>query len=452
MTAKTASTLPYGRFYFRFFGTTCLFLLIFVFGCKKGKGYEQINPTYTGNLIPSVITTIPARDSIGISPETDISVFFNTAMDSSTIDTSTFIVQAGNTNVPGAIKYNKMAAVFVPSARLIPKTTYTVEITNRVKNSSGIFLNSNFIWNFTTEDTSYYKMSQRSTAVTDFKRDGSKMMQMGEYLYSYGGWTATPAQTYNDVYRSSGDLLTWTKLPNAPWTGRHTFGIAKIDSVLYVLGGDYFNNVFDVWSSTNGTTWEERNDGRNNFLGNRILYGACSHNGKLYVLGGQDGVDPPSKTFTDVWSSTDGIKWEQIANGEEFLGKNISGVCTSFDGKIWVVGGGLYDYNAAPIIRWTNEIWNSTDGIVWEQQPAPPWEGRQYADVCVWDNKLWMIGGIDGANLAEIWYLTKTGTWTQFVPPPSYISRHATAVAVFNDQLVITCGNYNNDCWVIEKQ
>jgi hypothetical protein len=63
-----------------------------------------------------------------------------------------------------------------------------------------------------------------------------------------------------------------------------------------------------------------------------------------------------------------------------------------------------------------------------------------------------MIGGsgADG-NFSDIWYLKKNGTWTEFIPPHSYKGRHATGVAVYNNKLVITCGNYINDCWVIEK-
>lgn len=241
-----------------------------------------------------------------------------------------------------------------------------------------------------------YTMTLQSSHVTDYVRDGSKSMQVGNHFYSLGGWTAVPEESYNDIYRSKGDLSTWKKLPNAPWHGRHTFGIAKITSILYIFGGDYLHNVFDVWLSP------------------------------------------------------DGIIWKRIATNKAFLGKNISGSVVSFHGKIWVIGGGYYDH-FDPSIRWTNHIYSSPNGKNWTRQPDAPWAGRQYTDVCVWDNKLWMVGGNNGTNLADIWYMEKDGTWVQFEVPAEYVGRHATAVGVYRNKLVITCGNYHNDCWVIEK-
>ena len=449
MSSKSISIPHADGFHLKFCRILYFLFLISIAGCKKGA--LPVDSVVTQKTTPFITFIQPANDSANVSTDSRIYASFSQAMDSTTITTSDFILRNGNINIPGTVSYSNKTAVFIPDDDFSPNATYTGTITTGVKNLSGISLKSNFIWNFTTGDAYHYEMTQRSTAVTDFARDGTKMMQMGDYIYSYGGWTADPIQTYNDVYRSNGNLSTWTKMPDAPWHGRHTFGIAKPDSTLYVIGGDYQNNVFDVWSSTDGITWEEKNDGSGNFLGNRILYGACSHNGKLYILGGQVGIDTTYGLFTDVWSSVDGKNWSQIATNKNFLGKNVSGASASFNGKIWVIGGGLYDYSLAPALRFNNEVWNSVDGINWQQQPTPPWPGRQYTNVCVWDNKLWMIGGTNGSNLADIWYLKKNGTWTQFTPPPSYIGRHATAVAVFNDQLVITCGNYNNDCWVIEK-
>ena len=43
------------------------------------------------------------------------------------------------------------------------------------------------------------------------------------------------------------------------------------------------------------------------------------------------------------------------------------------------------------------------------------------------------------------------GQWNELETPVDYIGRHATGVAVFKNKLVITCGSYHNDCWVIEK-
>jgi hypothetical protein len=54
-------------------------------------------------------------------------------------------------------------------------------------------------------------------------------------------------------------------------------------------------------------------------------------------------------------------------------------------------------------------------------------------------------------NVRAIWYLKPDGSWKEIAIPDSYAGRHATGVAVYNNQLAITCGNYQNNCWVIEK-
>ena len=99
------------------------------------------------------------------------------------------------------------------------------------------------------------------------------------------------------------------------------------------------------------------------------------------------------------------------------------------------------------------EVWSSTDGRVWKQETNFGGTERYYTDVCVWDNKLWVVGGYSSeeSNIKSIWYMKPNGTWHEYQTPADYIGRHATAVAVYNNSLVITCGNYNNDCWVIEK-
>lgn len=412
-------------------------------GCKKGDKEEL---TF---IRPNIIATNPSGNATGVRIKSKITAFFDEAMDSSTINTSTFRLYQGTTTIPGTVTYSDKTAIFIPANHLETNTIYTATITNGVQDVEHHSTENDYSWNFTTKGLDEYEMTKRSVAVTDFVQDGSQLMQMGNYMYSYGGWTGTPEESYNYIYRSDGDLSTWKKLPDAPWHPRHTFGLAKLGSTLYVFGGDYIYNVFDVWSSTDGEHFKEVANDLQSTVGSRILYGACAHNNKLFVLGGQEEL---SLDFglTDIWSSADGITWTQIAKDKTFLGKNIAGSVVSFNGKIWVIGGGYYDH-PDPAICWTNHVYSSPDGITWKQEPDAPWAGRQYADVCVWDNKLWMVGGNNGDNLTDIWYLKKDGTWVPFEAPAEYTGRHATAVGIYNNNLVITCGNDQNDCWVIKK-
>src|SRR5438067_1876578 len=82
--------------------------------------------------------------------------------------------------------------------------------------------------NNTAKANDEYKMSSRSTHVTDFVRDGVMAMQLGNYYFTFGGWRDWP-ESQNDVYRSAGNLSTWEKMPNAPWHPRHVSGCVKKD-------------------------------------------------------------------------------------------------------------------------------------------------------------------------------------------------------------------------------
>jgi hypothetical protein len=284
-----------------------------------------------------------------------------------------------------------------------------------------------------------FEMTIKSNHVTDFLRDGTRMMQIGKYMYSFGGWANPPEESYHDIYRSK-DLITWEKRPDAPWHGRHVFGVAKLAEAVYVIGGDNLHSQFDVWKTFDGENWTQLAD---NILGNRIYYGCSAHNGYLYIVGGSG--------YSDVWRSTDGSNWAKIADNISFLnGENFSGSLVSFKGKLWMVCGGGSGGGTGTARK---SVWSSADGITWMQEPDFAGTPRYYTDVCVWDNKLWVVGGYsdEESNIKSIWYMDKKGKWTELQTPADYLGRHATGVASFYNQLVITCGSYNNDCWAIEK-
>lgn len=378
-------------------------------------------------------------------------------MSAAKIDISRFHVYEGPKTIEGNIIKSDTSAVFIPHVNLKHNTLYTVEINGTVTILYDVGLPSvtegiERKWSFTTGGQPVYSMYRQSQTVTDFARDGCKMMQMGDYLYLYGGWRGGidfSSASYSNIYRSRGDLTIWEKLADSPWSGRHTFGIGKAGSNLYIFGGDQHSEVFDVWTSSDGENFQLVAQDLGNSVTTRLIYGACTHKNKLFVLGGQSSLDNNSG-LTDVWTSSNGWGWRRMSNGQNFLGKNLAGVVVSFNNKIWVVGGGYYRHPDSAE-RWTNHIYSSPDGLTWTREPDAPWAGRQFADVCVWDDKLWMVGGHNGKNLSDIWYMNKDGSWVEYTPSNLFTARHATAVAVYNNKLIIACGDQNNDCWIIER-
>jgi len=87
-----------------------------------------------------------------------ITVSFNQLMNSSTINTSTFLVTIPPSTTPigGIVTYDATnnTATFAPSSPLAPSTTYKVTITTGVESAAGVFLASNFVFTFTTSASS----------------------------------------------------------------------------------------------------------------------------------------------------------------------------------------------------------------------------------------------------------------------------------------------------------
>lgn len=305
-----------------------------------------------------------------------------------------------------------------------------------------------------------YVMSQAAANITDFWRDGNKVAQIGNNLYTYGGWNSDPPHPLinNEQYKSSGDLSVWTRIKDAEWSGRHVFGFAKKGNELFAFLGDAYNAARDCWKTTDGENWTLLADNLNNIVYDgqgRTSYGACEHKGYLYIVGGTGYLAPGGVPYNNVMRSADGITWTEFSSGHTFMqGKNYSGALASFNGNLYLVAGGVWSVN------YNNEMYRSSDdGLTWTKLPDAPFGRRQYHDLQVWDNKLWMIGGDQEGvgNSREIWWMDTSEVWHQYTNVPAdYEGRHATGLAVYNngteDMLVIVCGNtQRNDCWIIKR-
>ncbi|MDR6846603.1 Ig-like domain-containing protein [Flavobacterium granuli] len=106
----------------------------------------------TGTILrPVVITADPINDAIAVPLNKTISATFNMAMNSSTLNSTTFKVNQGVNVVTGVITYAGSTVSFVPTSPLLPNKIYTVTITTGAKNSQDTAMAADYIWNFTTD-------------------------------------------------------------------------------------------------------------------------------------------------------------------------------------------------------------------------------------------------------------------------------------------------------------
>ncbi len=312
------------------------------------------------------------------------------------------------------------------------------------------------------------------TAQADFApRDGAGALVWRGRMWFLGGWnpgdkTHFPRICNNEVW-SSADGATWTfEKPNtfldrsfdstSDWEGRHTAGYAVFQDKLWIIGGDvnqgHYHN--DVWNSADGKTWTLVNRDQPVPWGPRALHYSVAFKDKLWVMGGQTipGIAAAPEAFhRDLWSSADGVHWEQIQPEEPFWPqRGMIGGSAVFQDRIWILGGGTYDTPQSPQRKYFNDAWSSADGIHWRQHTAhAAWEPRQYHDIAVFDGRLWVLEGYSGRNRNDVWHSADGETWHE-VPGTPWAPRHAASVFVHGGALWIVAGNnMQSDVWKLRR-
>ncbi len=226
----------------------------------------------------------------------------------------------------------------------------------------------------------------------------------------------------NDIWSSS-DGITWTQMGNGPWSARDTHSVAVFNNKLWILGGQSSNGTSfyqlnDVWSSSDGINWNQATS--NAPWTPRANSASVVFNNKLWILGG---TNNNGANYGDVWSTANGINWTQ-ENINAFLPRGYH-TATVFNGKIWVMGGFATGST-------TFDIVSSSDGVVWTTTGTPgPWGYRSGHSVVVQNNKMWLLGGAGQGGVSalrgDIWSTTDGTNWIQEVasapwPPRFYQS------------------------------
>src|SRR5581483_5959593 len=110
------------------------------------------NPDGGGTL--STPTVTPTALASGVCTDKTLTVTFSEAMDSSTINATSFKVGAGaaGTPVSGTVAYDatKKAATFTPSPGFAANTAFTATVTRSVKSQAGAALAADLVWSFAT--------------------------------------------------------------------------------------------------------------------------------------------------------------------------------------------------------------------------------------------------------------------------------------------------------------
>ena len=304
-------------------------------------------------------------------------------------------------------------------------------------------------------------------------RDGAGALVFKDRMWLLGGWNPPnreffPRGCNNEVW-SSKDGAQWTSVkpnsfkdssfnPQLDWEGRHTAGYVVYRNKMWIVGGDANQGhyQFDVWNSSNGKSWSYVNKGKPIPWGPRVLHYTLVFNDKIWVMGGQTvpQIGGGKEVFyRDIWTTTDGINWKQVIPQEPFWPqRGMIGGNVVFKGRMWVLGGGTYDTPKIRQRKYFNDVWSSADGVNWQSHvESAPWAPRQYHEVAVFDERMWVLEGYGRGNRNDVWHSPDGVNWYE-LPGTPWKPRHAASVFVHENALWMVAGNnMESDVWKLVK-
>ncbi len=289
-------------------------------------------------------------------------------------------------------------------------------------------------------------------------RDSQGELVYQDKLWIFGGWFDSYEAPPRDVWNSANGEH-WTLVKNrAPWIHSDLSMSLTFKGKMWFMGGWYNGRLAghsasnQVWSSTDGVDWEQATD--NAGWSPRLAAGVLEFQGKMWILGGSENYyfGDAKSLKNDVWSSQDGKNWTLVTDDAGWAPRAYHGAVV-FDNKMWVFGGGNY----VPDYAEHNDVWSSEDGIHWTQVVrAAPWRSRLWFSAAVYRDRMWLLGGWHdnpSTNLGDVWHSLDGKDWKLLETGNSWKPRHEHSAFVFQDKLWVAGGHarpLNSEVWSLE--
>jgi hypothetical protein len=281
----------------------------------------------------------------------------------------------------------------------------------------------------------------------------------GEFIYKnqmwiLGGWFTPKTPNPRDVWKSP-DGQKWTRtVEAAPWEHSDLSAAMVFKGRMWFMGGRKLpgdENSNRVWSSTDGAKWTLETDDAG--WSPRVGPSFAVFKGRMWILGGTENfyTNNDQTMKNDVWSSADGRKWKRELESAPWS-KRAHAQAVVFDKKLWLMGGGRWQPNNAPI----NDVWCSTDGVNWTQATdAAAWKPRMWFSTVVYRDHLWLLGGWSKANgnFGDVWYSKDGRNWSELKANVTWTNRHEPSAFVFKDRIWVAGGyadSLNSEVWTLE--
>ena len=276
-----------------------------------------------------------------------------------------------------------------------------------------------------------------------------------------------PAVKGEEKAVSKEPMLEWKELTptgvGAPWAPRDSHETFIFQNKIWLIGGINGNGLVDknhfiaywiaphfhdIWNSDDGINWTKI-DSKNIWTPRRSM-SIVFFKDKLWMFGGWSKA---GGYVDDIWSSEDGVNWTRAKAKADFPPRE-GQTAEVFDGRIWMMGGVNYDKRKV-----FNDVWYTEDGIDWvEATPTgvgAPWSGRWDFALAVFDNKLYLAGGMDinENEFNDVWISENGVNWSLLSQSAPWATRQGHGAASLGGKLWIF-GRLNdrdhlgpNDIW-----
>ena len=139
----------YSSYFFAFLVSISALSLVACGGSSSSRSGGSTSPV----AAPTVTSTAPADEEASVATNTKVVAAFDRDMEETTITQSSFTLQgASETAIVGEVVYNSdtFTATFAPNSGLTADTVYTGTVSTAAEDLSGISLENDFVWTFTT--------------------------------------------------------------------------------------------------------------------------------------------------------------------------------------------------------------------------------------------------------------------------------------------------------------
>lgn len=292
-------------------------------------------------------------------------------------------------------------------------------------------------------------------------RDSQGEVVFKDRLWIMGGWHDSFVAAPRDVW-SSADGKMWNLVSReAPWKHSDLPMTIAFKDKMWLMGGWYNGRLpghsasNEVWSSPDGQSWEQITS----YAGwtPRLAAAVVEFKGRMWILGGLENYyfGDALHLKNDVWSSTDGKTWERVTNSAPWAPRAYH-QAVALNGKMYLFGGGNY----TPKYQAFNDVWSSEDGKTWTREAEhAPWAPRIWFSGVVYRDRIWVLGGWtkepndNPRNLGDVWHSKDGKNWNQIHSETSWKERHEHSVFVFQDKLWLAGGHaqpLSNEVWSLE--